>query len=80
MLTGQGTLVAPVTRGAPHARAGPCHQFGNGHAGNTGQATCYQHWGGWGDEQTWLFLGTEQLCGGCGCRGWPKSTMMGTTE
>lgn len=79
MLTGQGTLVAPVTHGASHARAGPCHHFGNGHAGNTGQAACVTSREAWGDEQTWRLLGTEQFWGGCGCQGLPKSSMMAAT-
>lgn len=37
-LASQGTPMAPVTHWALHARARPCRQFGNGHAGNTGQA------------------------------------------
>lgn len=78
MLTGQVSLVTPVRQGASHARAGSCHQFGNGRAGNTGLAACVTSTGeGWDDEQAWLLLGTEQLWGGCGCQGWPKSTMMG---
>lgn len=74
MLTGQVSLVAPVRQGASHARAGSCHQFGNGRAGNTGLAACVTSTGeGWDDEQAWFYWGLSSSGVAVGVRAGPKA-------
>lgn len=74
VLTGQGTQVAPVAHGASHAGTGPCHQFGNGHAGNTGQAACVTSTGeGWVMSKCGFYWGLSSSGVAVGARAVPKA-------
>lgn len=74
VLTGQGTQVAPVAHGASHAGTGPCHQFGDGHAGNTGQAACVTSTGeGWVMSKCGFYWGLSSSGVAVGARAVPKA-------